>query len=200
VSTTDGPREPGGDASQRREYRPGSLDDFDRLYRDSRERVLRLLMGILGDASAAEDCLQETFVRALRIWSRWRPDDPAEAWLSRIAMKVAVPYRRRERLHALGERVRRIGSLKEATPLDDGAWSSDLLAALRRLPPNDAAIIVLRFGHGYANREIATALGEDEAAVASHLEAAKARLLIELGGKAPVAPGFETFEMDNGGS
>ena len=198
MSTTDGPTEPGGDAFRRRDYQPGSLDDFDRLYRDSRERMLRLLIGILGDASAAEDCLQETFVRALRIWSRWRPDDPAEAWLARIAMKVAIPYRRRERLHAMGERVRRFG--REATPPDDGAWSSGLLAALRRLPPNDAAIIVLRFGHGYANRDIATALGEDEATVASHLEAAKARLLIELGGKAPAAPGFKSFEMDKGKS
>jgi RNA polymerase sigma factor (sigma-70 family) len=111
------------------------------------------------DASAAEDCLQETFVRALRTWPRWRPNDPAEAWLYRIAMKVAVPYRRRDRLHALGERVRRLGNFKGATPLDDGAWSPGLLAALRRLPPNDAAIIVLRYGHGYANGEIATAFG-----------------------------------------
>lgn len=198
MTRTEGPGEPGGNA--RRDYRPGSVDDFDRLYRDSRERVLRMLIGVLGDASAAEDCLQETFVRALRIWPRWRPNDPAEAWLMRIALKVAVPYRRRERLHAMGDRVRRFGSVKDATPLDDGAWSSSLLAALRRLPPNDAAIIVLRFGHGYANREIATALGEDEAAVTAHLEAAKARLLVELGGKAPAAPGFESFTMDNGKS
>jgi RNA polymerase sigma factor (sigma-70 family) len=161
-------------------YQPGSITDFDRLYRDSRERVLRVLLSMLHDVPSAEDCLQEAFVRALRAWPRWRPDAPAEAWLVRIAINVAISYRRRERLHALGETVRRLGHSRDPEPAAEGAWTSDLLAALRRLPPHDAAVIVLRFSHGYTNREMAVAFGVPESTISSRLGAARDRLRAEL--------------------
>ena len=50
------------------------------------------------------------------------------------------------------------------------------MKALRRLPPKQAAVIILRHFHGYSNREIATSLGVPERTVASRLAAAKARL------------------------
>jgi RNA polymerase sigma factor (sigma-70 family) len=175
-------------------YQPGSLEDFDRLYRDSNQRVLRMVLGILRDRSAAEDCLQDTFVRALQAWPRWRPDAPAEAWLHRIALNVAISYRRRERLRTLGEAVRHLYRAPEPTDSDDRAWSSDLLTALRRLSPHDAAVIVLRFSHGYTNREIAVAFGVAESTISSRLATAKARLRIELERNAPSAPSVESLE------
>ena len=53
--------------------------------------------------------------------------------------------------------------------------------ALRKLPPEQAAAIILRHLHGYTNREIGTALGVPERTVASRLAAAKRRLRAELG-------------------
>jgi DNA-directed RNA polymerase specialized sigma24 family protein len=41
-------------------------------------------------------------------------------------------------------------------------------------------VIVLRFSHGYTNREIAVALGVAERTVATRLAAAKRRLYVEL--------------------
>jgi RNA polymerase sigma-70 factor, ECF subfamily len=168
------------DAPAAGDYQPGSLDDFDRLYRNSHERVLRTILGILRDLPAAEDCVQEAFVRALRAWPRWRPDAPAVAWLHRIAINVAISHRRRERLRALGEIVLHLGRPAASTALDNSAWSTELLTALRRLPPHQAAVIVLRFSHGYSNREIAVAFGVAESTVASRLSAAKAGLRTEL--------------------
>jgi RNA polymerase sigma-70 factor (ECF subfamily) len=162
------------------DYQPGSLDDFDRLYRNSHARVLRTILGILRDLPAAEDCVQEAFVRALRAWPRWRPDAPAEAWLHRIAINVAISHRRREGLRALGEIVVHLGRPSASTVVDGPAWSSELLTALRHLPPHQAAVIVLRFSHGYTNREIAVAFGVAESTVASRLAAAKAGLRKEL--------------------
>ena len=66
-------------------YRPGSREDFDRLYRTAYPRVFRTLSAILADPQAAEDCAQDAFVQAFQAWSRWRPDGPAEAWIHRIA-------------------------------------------------------------------------------------------------------------------
>jgi RNA polymerase sigma factor (sigma-70 family) len=162
-------------------YRPGNADDFDRLYRDSYARILRTLLGVLGDPAAAEDCAQETFVRAYQAWSRWRPDAPAEAWLHRIGLRVAFSHRRRERLREVSNLVRRLGRLASVVDPAEASSGADLLAALHRLPPAQAAAIVLRHHHGYSNREIAAALGVPESTVSSRLTMAKDRLRRELG-------------------
>jgi RNA polymerase sigma-70 factor (ECF subfamily) len=161
-------------------YRPGSQEDFDRLYRASYQRVLYTLLAVLRDYPSAEDCAQETFVRAYRAWKDWKPDAPAEAWLHRIALNVAFSYHRWQRLRDVGEMVRRLGNPKSEADSSDLGLRSDLLDALRRLPKDQAAAIVLRHHHGYANREIATVLGVPESTVASRLAAAKQRLRQEL--------------------
>jgi len=58
------------------------------------------VLALLRDRAAAEDCTQEAFLRAFRAWPRWRPDAPAEAWVHRIAINVAISARRRERLRS----------------------------------------------------------------------------------------------------
>ena len=174
-------------------YRPGSPEDFDRLYRDSHDRILRTLLGVLRDRQAAEECTQDTFVRAYRAWARWRPEAPAEAWLHRIALHVAASHRRHEALRTLGSLLHRIGPPPTETSPTERAEAADLLASLRRMHPQQAAIIVLRHYHGYTNREIATALGVPESTVSSRLAAAKKRLREELDGAEPAqAPAFET--------
>jgi RNA polymerase sigma-70 factor (ECF subfamily) len=166
------------------EYMPGSVEDFDRLYRNSYQRILYTLLAVLRDHAAAEDCAQEAFVRAFRAWSEWKPDAPAEAWLHRIALNVASSHRRWHRLREVGEVVRRLGEPEVGAAPADLALRSDLLAALRRLPADQAATIVLRHHHGYTNRDIATALGVPESTIASRLAAAKKRLREELGPEA----------------
>jgi RNA polymerase sigma-70 factor, ECF subfamily len=170
-------------------YQPGSLEDFDRLYRDSYARVLRMLVGVLRDRSAAEECVQDAFVKAFKAWPKWRPDAPAEAWLHRIALNVAISYRRREGLRTLGQVLSHLGSSRASTGAHDPTETSELLTALRRLPPRQSAVLVLRFNHGYTNREIAASLGVAESTIASRLAAAKLglRRQLETGAQVPVA-------------
>ena len=131
---------------------------------------------MLRDRAAAEDCTQDAFERAFKAWKSWRPDAPAEAWLHRIAINTAINAQRRERLQEVGAMLRRAG--RPASPADPAlvAERSDLVTALRRLPPKQAAAIVLRHFHGYTNREIGIALGVPERTVASRLAAARSRL------------------------
>lgn len=162
------------------EYKPGSVEDFDRLYQSSFNRILYTLYGILGDRAAAEDCTQDAFVRAFKAWGTWKPDAPAEAWLHRIAINVAYNHIRQRRMRDVGELVRRLGrpaSDEDPAKLAEGG---DLFRALRKLPPDQAAAVVLRHHHGYSNREIAIALGAPESTIASRLAKAKERLREEL--------------------
>jgi len=157
-------------------YRPGSKEDFDRLYRTSYPRVFRTLTAILADPDAAEDCTQDAFVQAFNAWPRWRPDAPAEAWVHRIAVNRAISYRRGAKLRTVGELLRRLGRPAHPTDPADEATRTDLLAALRSLPPKLAAAIVLRHYHGYNNREIAAALGVSERTIGTRLRQAGERL------------------------
>jgi RNA polymerase sigma-70 factor, ECF subfamily len=161
--------------------RPGNREDFDRLYRESYPRLFRTLYGVLGDPSAAEDCVQDCFLKAFQAWPSWRPDAPAEAWLHRIAINLAVTHRRKQRLREVGELVRRLGRPVPGPDPSREAERSDLVGALRRLPAPQAAAIVLRHYHGYNNRELAQALGVSERTVGSRLALAAAALRAELG-------------------
>lgn len=162
-------------------YRPGSRADFDRLYVDCYPQLVRTLYGVLGDAAAAEDCVQEAFIRAFKAWPRFVPDRPAGVWLHRIALNVAISHRRRERLRSVGEVIRRLGRPGPGLDPADAVAASDLVAALAALPPKLAAAFILRFVHGYTNREIASATGVGERMVGLRLNQARARLAERLG-------------------
>jgi RNA polymerase sigma-70 factor (ECF subfamily) len=161
--------------SQSPRYRPGSREDFDRLYTVTYQRVFGTVLTLLRDRAAAEDCAQETYLRAFRAWASWKPSAPAEAWLHRIAINLAISWRRRERLREVGELIRRFGA-PEQSETPDLALRNDLLRELRALPPRQAAALVLRHYHGYSNRDIAHALGIPERTVASRLIRARSQL------------------------
>jgi RNA polymerase sigma-70 factor (ECF subfamily) len=134
---------------------------------------------ILRNPTAAEDAVQEAYMRAFRSWKGWKQDAPAEAWIYRIALNVAFTHRRRERLYEVSEVLRRLGRPRDPDPTD--IVQPDLVREMRALPSKQAAALVLRHVHGFTNREIATAIGVPERTVASRLAAAKTRLRARLG-------------------
>src|SRR5438132_14068740 len=97
-------------------YRPGSKEDFHRLYQVAYPRVFRTLTAILADESAAEDCTQEAFLSAFKAWKSWKADAPAEAWIYRIAINTASSYRRKQRLREVGELIMRLRQLTLPDP------------------------------------------------------------------------------------
>src|SRR6266849_7683357 len=157
-------------------YTPGDEADFECLYQTSYGKILGTLTAMLGDRAAAEDCAQDAFERAYKKWNTWKPIAPAEAWVHRIAINAGVSYQRKMRLREVGEVIRRIGRPELAPDPQNLVERRDLAEALAKLPPKQAAAIVLRHYHGYTNRAIAQALGIPERTVASRLAMAKNRL------------------------
>lgn len=162
------------------DYEPGSKQDFDRLYQATYQRIFRSLVALTGSPAAAEDCTQEAFLKAFKNWKNWNRTAPAQAWVHRIAINTALSHGRRERLREVGELVRRLGRPREPDPTEPGI-GPDLLRELKRLPPKQAAAIVLRHLHGYSNREMAAILGIPESTVATRLSDAKKTLRARLG-------------------
>jgi RNA polymerase sigma-70 factor (ECF subfamily) len=171
---------PTGEVRESPKYEAGNEADFERLYKTSYGKILGTLTAMLGDRAAAEDCAQDAFERAYKKWPTWQPIAPAEAWVHRIAINAAVSHQRKMRLREVGEVIRRIGRPGLAPDPQVLVENRDLAQALAKLPPKQAAAIVLRHYHGYTNRAIAQALGIPERTVASRLAVAKERLRVML--------------------
>jgi RNA polymerase sigma-70 factor (ECF subfamily) len=174
------PGTPGGSRTAGQVRSGRTAADFDDVYRTTYRRIFRTLASMLGDVAAAEDCTQDAFVKAFRAWPTWKQDAPVEAWLHRIAINTAISYRRAQAVRDVGRLVRQLGRPVETNPADQ-ALGGELLAELRRLPPRQAAAIVLRYLHGYTNREIAAALDVPESTVATRLMTARRTLQARLG-------------------
>lgn len=153
---------------------------FQRVYRRAYPRVYRTLAALLANPTDAADCTQDAFVRAFDEWERLRRDMPLEVSIHRIAVERAASYRRKSRLKSVAGLLHRLGSplAKGESPGLDAQRS--LVSALRTIDPKLAAAIVLRYYHGYTNRQIAGVIGVSERTVVNHLREASERLRTAL--------------------
>jgi RNA polymerase sigma-70 factor (ECF subfamily) len=75
----------------------GDRDAFRLLVEHESAAVIRACHRILGDIHEAEDAAQEAFVTAFRSLAGWRGDGPFGAWLTRIAVRIALRRAQRRR-------------------------------------------------------------------------------------------------------
>jgi RNA polymerase sigma-70 factor (ECF subfamily) len=68
----------------------GDRDAFRTLVDRESASVIRSCYRVLGDLHEAEDAAQEAFVTAFRSLAGWRADGPFGAWLTRIAIRIAI--------------------------------------------------------------------------------------------------------------
>jgi RNA polymerase sigma factor (sigma-70 family) len=129
------------------------------------EPVRAFLRGMVGP-DAADDCLQETFMAALRAYPRAHGGN-LRSWVFTIAHRKAIDHHRaasRERPVAdMAEAVDRSGSAPPAdVTLGMGPRDSAIWAAVAELPPGQRAAVVLRFAADLRYREVGEALGTSE--------------------------------------
>ena len=137
--------------------RTGDLAAFELIVHARMDDVYRLTAAIVGDEADARDAAQETFVAAWRELPRLRDAARFDAWLQRIAVNAS-----RMTLRARGRRrVREIPSSQvaafasRAAPVADASDAEILDAALRRLPIEQRAVLVLHHLEGRPLEEIA---------------------------------------------
>ncbi len=169
----------------------GDQDAFRALVEREGPSIVAACARVLGDHSEAEDIAQEAFVTAYRSLGSWRADGPFGAWLSRIAVRLAV---------------RRAGQRKQIAWLDPLAADSDqpgrerfrtssghgaidpahtvlrterdaqLRAAVASLDEPYREVVALRFFAERSLNEIAEVTGRPLGTVKTHLHRGLARL------------------------
>jgi len=153
------------------------LPPFQSLIDDHASELHRFLVASVGPTDA-EDCLQETFISALRAYPRLRHADHLRAWLFTIAQRKATDLIRRRARHPAGN-LDDADPQQMATPApgapDDGLWRS-----VRMLPPKQRAAVVHRFVFDLAYAQIAERMGVSEEAARQNVSAGLRRLRMEV--------------------
>jgi RNA polymerase sigma-70 factor (ECF subfamily) len=80
----------GDDAALASRAAQGDQTAFARIMRRYNQRLYRLAVSVLGDASEAEDVLQESYVRAFYAFATYAGTGSLGAWLARIVRNEAI--------------------------------------------------------------------------------------------------------------
>lgn len=153
---------------------------FKKLFYDHYPSLLRKLNALLRDESAAEDLVQETFMKMYR-----QPPDSLEAagaWLHRVAIRLAYDYmshaaRQRKLAQRQGDEIWTEGA---TTPSGEEELmrqldQEEVREWLDRLPERDRRALLLRYS-GYSYAEIAQELSVRPPIVGTLLARATERL------------------------
>jgi RNA polymerase sigma-70 factor, ECF subfamily len=156
----------------------GSEDALEALYRCHWRRSRRAAYLIVNDAAASEDIAQEAFLAAVRALDRFDRRRPFGPWLHRIVVNRAIDWARRRTLRGEVEAVdsNPDGELAGSSPAPSRPLGDDVAAALRALPPEQRALIVLRYLLEYTPGEIAAMLDLPRGTVNSRLRRGLDRL------------------------
>jgi len=164
---------------------------FEALMRRHNRRLFRVTRTILRDSDAAEDAVQEAYLRAFTKLDSYRPTGKFSAWLTRVALNEALMMRRRDRgdtvsLDEIGEELVSPAdpSTTESQTADqyvEAAHARALLEhAIDALPENFRMVFVLRVVEGLDVRETAECLELNSNTVRTRLFRAQRQLRGDL--------------------
>jgi RNA polymerase sigma-70 factor (ECF subfamily) len=150
-----------------------SVEDFSALFRREYPAIVHTAWLVLGDRDWAAEVAQEAFTRMFVNWRKVSRYDRPGAWARRVAIRIALRDRARAaRLHAPAQEV-------PAAPVP--VADVDLHAAIRSLPPQQRAAVVLHYLDGLPVEDVAKAIGCRPSTARVHLHRARHRLAELLG-------------------
>jgi RNA polymerase sigma-70 factor (ECF subfamily) len=157
----------------------GDVDAFERIYRAHVGRVTALCLRLTGDGQAAEELMQDVFVKAWERLPAFRGESALSTWLHRVTVNAFLHERRsKSRRGAHEETTDDIAAIPVAMVSSDPGDRMDLENAIARLPKGARTAFVMHDIEGYKHEEIAAMSGIAAATVRAQLHRAR-RLLME---------------------
>jgi RNA polymerase sigma-70 factor (ECF subfamily) len=161
------------------EQRRGRVDA---LYRAYASKIHGRCRRLLGDAEAAADLTQETFIRAARHAERLPPGGEALAWLHRVATNLCLnDLRDRRTARAATAAFGELAARTVAGPEGVVADRQLCRRALAPLPEKVRVVALLRHVDGLHDAEVAAALGVGRRTVVYRLTAFREKAARRLG-------------------
>ena len=142
--------------------RGGDTRAFERLYRAHSGKVMGLCLRMTRRRDVAEDCVQQTFIRAWRNLQAFEGRSSFGTWLHRIAVNEVLSQARNHGTRAESNE----DAIEDAiaAPGDgakeyDAGGVMDVERALATLPEGARHVVVLQAVYGYSHEECAEMLG-----------------------------------------
>ena len=141
---------------------PVLLEEF---YELNKEKLISVLTRYSGDYEAAEDAVQESFLKALKNRDTlvYLPEKPLWSWLYTTAKNVLIDEKRKT------SRYDKLDDYDKVDPTGDFANTIMIKELLHTLPENLMHVVSLRYYGGLNATEIGRLLGTPPATVRSQL-------------------------------
>lgn len=142
----------------------GDIDGLESLVRRYQLKAIRTALLILQDAEAAEDVVQDVFLRIYRSIHRFDETRPFEPYLLRSVVNAALDVAQRTSkqdqislsLETLEDRLQSAAAVEDQ--VEFAALKREIQSALEQLPPRQRAAVVMRYYLDMSETEMAMAL------------------------------------------
>ena len=177
-----------GELEALRRAQKGDEPAFEELVSRYGRELYGLALFLTGQASDAEDVVQETFLGAYQGLAAFEGRSSIRTWLTRILVHKAARRRRSERVRSAAQAEAKLSAAAEAllrgtapaTPATASEIRMDVLQVMQALQPEHREVVVLRELEGLSYREIAQVLDIPEGTVESRLFRAREALKAHL--------------------
>ena len=146
---------------------------FEAFYRQNRQNLFRALALTLGDRDLAADAADEAMARAYQHWRSVQAYDNQAGWAYRVGLNWARSRLRKRKREILADKMPEAATEVSFT-------DPDLDRAVKALPVDARAVVVLRHYMDWSTDEVARALQIRPGTVKSRLHRAIAELRIKL--------------------
>ncbi len=153
---------------------------FEATFRADHRAVVAIALALTGSRAVAEELAQEAFLRAHQRWDEVGAYASPGAWVRRVAINLALSdHRRRASERRAVARLELVRSA-DSDGTDELVGADRFWAAVRTLPPQQRAAVVLRYVEDRPVSEIAVVLDVAEGTAKAHLHKARAALARQL--------------------
>ena len=153
-------------------------DSFTRMVMQYQLAIKRMCYLYLRDVSAAEDAVQETFLKAYQHMAAFRSESKERTWLMSIAINTCRDMNRSAWFRHTEKRVTPEDLPIAAAPMDVEALA--LAESIRRLPGKLRDVILLYYYQDMTIQEVAEALHAAPSTILKRLRQAREALRLEL--------------------
>ena len=162
-------------------FQNGDTAAFDTLFTRYQKRTYRLVQRFVSNPEDASDLTQDAFIRAYQGLGDFKSQCQFYSWLYRITVNLCIDFlRKKSRSEVLlydsddsGELpMANIADPRSESPakaLENKELRAHIRRAVRRLPPKQRQIFILRHWNGLSLKDIAAVVGRSDGTVKAHL-------------------------------
>lgn len=172
-------------------FHSGDIQALDRATRCHGDQLLAVGRRFCGNATDAEDAVQDALISAGTNLKRFRGDGSVQGWLVRMVVNACHRMRRGQKNNAFAHDAEAVLTSPDASP-EERAMLGELVGALgtalHQLSPTDRAIVLMAEADDWTGPEIAEELQLSAGAVRVRLTRARKRMREQMSDRMTALP------------